>query len=155
RLAVVASAWLRAHMQPAWPERYGSRGETCRFPKADAARQQLAATIGADGFALLHAAYAPAAPAAVRTALAGDGRRPGWVQQYYGPEDTPRWRQASDVPPSAPLSHSPYDLEAPYSIKRGSAWVGYKAPATETGDDDTPHIITHVAPPAPPFCSRF
>jgi transposase len=62
RLAVVAPAWLRAHMQPAWPERYGSRVENYRFPKADAARQRLAATIGADGFALLQAAYAPDAP---------------------------------------------------------------------------------------------
>jgi transposase len=48
------------------------------------------------------------------------------------------------VPPAAQLIHSPYDLEARYSIKHGSAWVGYKAHATETCDDDTPHIITHV-----------
>jgi len=67
-----------------------------------------------------------------------------WLQQYYGPDAPPRWRQAADVPPSAQLIHSPYDVEARYSIKRGSAWVGYKAHATETCDDDTPHIITHV-----------
>ena len=48
------------------------------------------------------------------------------------------------MPPSAQWIHSPYDLEARYSIKRGSAWVGYKAHATETCDDDTPHGITHV-----------
>ena len=144
RLAVVAPAWLRAHMQPAWPERYGSRVENDRFPKADAARQRLAATIGADGFALLQAAYALDAPPDVRAALAVEVLRQVWLQQYYGPEDPPRWRQAADVPPSAPLIHSPYDLEARYSIKRGSAWVGYKAHATETCDDDTPHLITQV-----------
>src|SRR5512138_1531816 len=59
RLAVAAPAWLRAHMQPAWGERYSHRVENYRFPKADADRQQLATTIGADGFALLQAAYAP------------------------------------------------------------------------------------------------
>jgi transposase len=144
RLAVVAPAWLRAHMQSAWPERYGSRVENYRFPKAAAARQRLAAIIGADGFALLQAAYAPEAPPEVRAALAVEVLRQVWIQQYYGPDDPPRWRQAPDVPPSAQLIHSPYDVEARYSIKRGSAWVGYKAHATETCDDNTPHIITHV-----------
>ena len=67
-----------------------------------------------------------------------------WIQQYYGPEDLPRWRQDRDVPPAAQLIHSPYDLEARYSIKRGMAWVGYKAHLTETCDDETPHVITHV-----------
>src|SRR5512134_3112052 len=144
RLAIVAPAWLRAHMQPAWLEPYGSRVENCRFRKADAARQRLAATIVADGFALLQAAYAPEAPPEVRAALAVEVLRQVWMQQYYGPDDPPRWRQAPDVPPSAQLIHSPYDVEARYSIKRGSAWVGYKAHATETCDEDTPHVITHV-----------
>jgi transposase len=144
RLAVVAPAWLRAHMQPAWPERSGSRVEHDRFPTADAARQRLAATIGADGFALLQAAYAPDAPPDVRTVLAVEGLRQVWRQQYDGPDDPPRWRQAADVPPAAQLIHAPYDVEARYSIKRGSAWVGSKAQATETGDDDTPPIITQV-----------
>jgi transposase len=144
RLAVVAPAWLRAHMQPEWPERYAARVENYRLPKTDTARQQLAAIIGADGFALLHAAYAPQAPSEVRTAPAVEVLRQIWVQQYYGPEDTPRWRRDRDVPPAARLIHSPYDLEARYSIKRGMAWVGYKAHATETCDAETPHVITHV-----------
>jgi len=70
RLAAAAPTWLYAHMQTAWLERYGSRVENYRFPKADAERQQLSATIGADGFALLQAAYAPEAPPAVRDAPA-------------------------------------------------------------------------------------
>ena len=151
RLAVVAPTWLRAHMQPEWLERYGSRVENDRFPKADTARQRLAATIGADGFALLQAAYAPDAPPDVRAALAVEVLRQVWSQHYDGPEDSPHWRQASDVPPAAQLIHAPYDLEARYSIKRGSAWVGYKAHATETCDEGTPHILTHVeTTPAPP-----
>lgn len=144
RLAVVAPTWLQAHMQPVWLERYGSRVENYRLPKTDTARQRLAALIGADGFTLLHEAYAPEAPAEVRTAPAVEVLRQVWVQQYYGPEDTPRWRQDRDVPPAAQLIHSPYDLEARYSIKRGMAWVGYKAHMTETCDDATPHVITHV-----------
>ena len=131
-------------MQPAWLERYGSRVEHYRFPTADTERQQRAAPTGADGFALLRAAYAPEAPPEVRDAPAVEVLRQIWVQQYDGADDPPRWRHEPDVPPSAQLIHSPYDLEARYSIKHGSAWVGYKAHATETCDDDTPHVITHV-----------
>jgi transposase len=145
RLAVVAPAWLRAHIQPAWGDRYRHRVENYRFPKADADRQQLAATIGADGFALLQAAYAPEAPPAVRDAPAVEVLRRIWLQQYYGGSHPPRWRQEPDVPPAAQLIHSPYDLDARSSLQHGSAWVGYKAHATETCDDDTPHVITHVA----------
>ena len=145
RLAVAAPAWLQAHLPPAWGERYRHRVENYRLPKTDAERQQLAATIGADGFTLLRAASAPEAPPAVREAPAVEVLRQIWVQQYYGPDDPPRWRQEPDVPPAALLIHSPYDLDARYSIQRGSAWVGYKAHLTETCDADTPHVITHVA----------
>jgi transposase len=144
RLAVMAPGWLRAHIQPAWFERYSHRVENYRLPKADTDRQQLAATIGADGFALLQAAYGSDAPPDVRDALAVEVLRQIWGQQYYGGEHPPRWRHEPDVPPAAQLIHSPYDLEARYSTQHGSAWVGYKAHATETCDDDTPHIITHV-----------
>jgi len=137
RLAVAAPAWLQAHLHPAWGERYSHRVENYRLPKTDAERQQLAATIGADGFTLLRVAYAPEAPAV-------EVLRHIWVQQYYGPGDPPRWRQEPDVPPAALLIHSPYDLDARYSLQRGSAWVGYKAHLTETCDDATPHVITHV-----------
>jgi transposase len=144
RLAVAAPAWLQAHLHPTWGERYGHRVENYRLPKAETERQQLAAAIGADGFTLLRAAYAPEAPPAVREAPAVEVLRQIWVQQYYGPDDPPRWRQEPDVPPAAQLIHSPYDLDARYSLQHGSAWVGYKAHATETCDDDTPHVITHV-----------
>jgi transposase len=144
RLAVVAPGWLRAHMQPAWRERYGPRVENYRLPKTDSDRQKLAATIGADGFALLQAVYTPETPAEVRADPAVEVLRRVWVQQYYGPDHPPRWRQDRNVPPSPRLIHSPYDVEARYSIKRGMAWVGYKLHMTETCDDDTPHVITHV-----------
>jgi transposase len=39
---------------------------------------------------------------------------------------------------------SPYDLDSRYSEKRGAYWRGYKVHVTETCDDDTPQIITHV-----------
>jgi transposase len=62
RLAVAAPAWLQVHLHPAWGDRYSHRVEHYRLPKTEAERQQLAATIGTDGFILVHAAYAPEAP---------------------------------------------------------------------------------------------
>ena len=144
RLAVAAPAWLRAHMQPAWCERYSHRVENDQCPKAAADRQQLATTIGAAGFALLQVAYAPDAPPEVRWLPAIEVLRQIWVQQYYGASNQPRWRHEPDVPPAAQLIHSPYDLDARDRLQHGTAWVGYKAPATETCDDDTPHGLTHV-----------
>jgi transposase len=72
RLAAVAPAWWHTHLQPGWLERYGARVENDRLPKTEAERQRLAATIGADGFALLQAVYAPETPPEVRTEPAVD-----------------------------------------------------------------------------------
>lgn len=42
------------------------------------------------------------------------------------------------------MIHSPYDLDARYSIKQATHWVGYNVHLTETCDADAPHLITHV-----------
>jgi len=144
RLAIVAPDWLQAQVTPEWFARYSVRVENYRLPKADTERTALAATIGADGFHLLQAALDPQAPAAVRTAPALDILRQVWVQQYYGPEELVHWRASGDVPPAERLIHSPYDVEARYSIKRGMPWLGYKVHLTETCDEDTPHLVTQV-----------
>ena len=39
---------------------------------------------------------------------------------------------------------SPHDPEARYARKDTTTWVGYKVHLTETCDDDSPHLITHV-----------
>ena len=144
RLATVAPDWLRAQVTPDWFARYSVRVENYRLPKADTERTALAATIGADGFHLLRATRDPQAPVAVRTAPALDILRQVWVQQYYGPEEPVCWRASGNVPPAECLIHSPYDIEARYSIKRGMPWLGYKVHLTETCDEDTPHLITQV-----------
>ena len=42
-----------------------------------------------------------------------------------------RWRTGAEQPPSAVCIASPYDLEARYSRKRDTHWVGYKVHLTE------------------------
>jgi hypothetical protein len=64
--AAVVPEWLRAHAAPEWYDRYGARLETTRRPPTRAARDELAAAIGADGVQLLAAAHGPTAPGWLR-----------------------------------------------------------------------------------------
>ena len=58
RLAVVTPAWLQAQTPAAWFDRDGRRLEHDPWPQTAAARETLAATIGADGRQLLQAGEA-------------------------------------------------------------------------------------------------
>jgi transposase len=143
-LAVVAPAWLRAQVPPEWFDRYGTRIENYQLPKADAARQALAATIGADGRQLLQAVETATDLPWLREVPAVKTLRDVWAEQYTDPPGPLRWRELPEMPAPADLIASPYDLEARYSTKRSSAWVGYKVHITETCDPEHPHLITNV-----------
>lgn len=153
-LAHLAPAWLRQVADPTWVERYGHRVEQYRLPKAEAQRQALAVTIGEDGYQLLTACWRPEAPIAVRSHPAVEILRRVWVQQYYRCDEPEpplvQLRPTSEQPPSAQIISSPYDPDARYSTKRETSWLGYKLHLTETCDDETPNLITHIATtPAP------
>jgi hypothetical protein len=62
-LAEVAPDWLLAQIDAEWFERYSRRFDEYRFPKALTERLEFAETIGADGYRLLTALYAPTTPA--------------------------------------------------------------------------------------------
>jgi transposase len=70
-----------------------------------------------------------------------------WLQQFRVVDGHLLWRveNQDELPPSARLINSPYDLEARFSRKRATTWVGYKVHLTETCEDDQPHLITQVA----------
>jgi transposase len=61
-LAVVAPAWLPAHCQAEWVKRDGHRVDDYHLPTKQDERRAYAQMIGADGYALLDAIYAPHAP---------------------------------------------------------------------------------------------
>ena len=145
-LAAVVPDWLRAVCPAEWAERYGRRLEDYRRPLTAAARQALAAQIGADGRQLLQAAYDPAAPAWLREVPAVELLRQIWVQQYYAPDEAGalRWRADGDRPPCAVRIDSPHDPDARYGTKREASWTGYKVHLTETCDADAPHLVTDV-----------
>jgi transposase len=144
-LAVVAPDWLREHSQPEWIDRYGPRVEDYRLPKSETLRQAHARQIGLDGYSLLDDIYAEDASGWMRQLPAVETLRRVWVQQYYRTETEVRWRSGEDgLPPAARFISSPYDPEAHYAKKRTTSWVGYKVHLTESCEEGTPHLITHV-----------
>ncbi|HEX6866257.1 MAG TPA: IS1182 family transposase [Caulobacteraceae bacterium] len=145
-LATAAPDWVRQHVPAAWADRYGRRLEDYRLPQAAAARQALAATIGADGLALLRAIYAEAAPAWLAAVPAVETLRRVWLQHDHAPDDAGavRWRAEADLPPAALRLSSPHDREARVGAKRETSWLGYKVHLTEVAEPDAPLLITDV-----------
>jgi len=145
-LAVTAPDWLQPQLQSEWSDRYGTRFGDYRLPKAEAERVALAEQIGADGRTLLTALWSPEAPDWLREVPAVRTLHRIWLQQYHAvdPEAPMRWRASADLPPAARMINTPYDVDARYSMKRTTTWTGYKVHLTETCDEDTPNLITHV-----------
>jgi transposase len=143
-VAVMAPAWLRALAPAEWYERYARRVENYRLPKTDAARQELAAAIGADGCALLRAIDQTTGQPWLAQIPAVQALRRVWAEQYVERDGQVRWREVKDMPAPATMISSPYDTDARYSTKRESTWVGYKVHLTETCDADAPHVIVNV-----------
>ena len=143
-LAVVAPEWLRKLAPPEWYERYAKRVENYALPKSDAARQELASVIAADGEQLLGAIDAATDQPMLAQVAAVLTLRRLWDEQYTGIPGNLRWREIKEMPSPAGLLSSPYDTEARYSTKRDLNWVGYKVHLTETCDESTPHLIVNV-----------
>jgi transposase len=143
-LAVVAPEWLRNLAPPQWYERYAKRVENYALPKSEAARQELASVIAADGKQLLAAIDAATDQPMLAQVAAVLTLRRLWAEQYTGTAGQLRWREVKEMPSPAGLLSSPYDTEARYSTKRDMHWVGYKVHLTETCDESTPHLIVNV-----------
>jgi transposase len=149
-IVVTAPAWAQTHLPTVWRERYGRRIEEYRLPKGQAQREAFAATVGADGLALLALLAAPETPARLRDLPAVGWLRRIWEQQFETSSGQVRLGEAQALPPVAEQIQSPHEPEARYATKRRHSWVGYKVHATETCDDDQPHLITQVTTtPAP------
>jgi transposase len=143
-LAVMAPDWLQALAPPEWYRRYGRRVENYHLPKSDAARQELARVIAADGETLLAAVDAASGQPELAPVPAVVTLRRVWAEQYTGAPGQLRWREVKDMPSPAGLISSPYDTDARYRTKREIQWVGYKAHLTETCDENRPHLIVNV-----------
>ncbi len=148
QLSDVVPTWVQQHVPPAWYTRYGLRSDQARLPKDASKREALARQIGAEGYQLLEWVRTSDPALGLRELPALEALRRIWLQQYYrctvpGLEAL-RWRAGDEQPPAAVRIASPYDLEARYSSKRETHWVGYKVHLTETCDPDQPDLITQI-----------
>lgn len=143
-LAEVAPEWLRSFAPEEWYERYTHRIEEYRLPKGKEKRRELVETVGADGAALLEAIFMTPEVNWLRHVRAVEILRRVWVQQFEVLDGHWRFRADENIPPSAKMICSPYDIEATYGHKLTSWWVGYKVHLTESCDEGAPRLITHV-----------
>jgi transposase len=146
-LATVAPEWLRGLAPASWYQRYPRRIEDSRLPKKGAEREAYATTVGQDGFLLLEWLESPEAPGQLRKLPTIQVLRQVWDRHFVrdgGPAGPVRLRAQGELPPSAEGIESPYDSEARYRSKRDLHWTGYAAVLTETCEEDSPHLITHV-----------
>ncbi len=77
--------------------------------------------------------------------------RQTWVHQYFIDDGNVRLRAAKDLPPAGQRYDSPYDPQARYGNKRSTTWTGYKVHLTETCDENSLHLITHVENDSSPY----
>jgi transposase len=159
QLSQAAPTWVQQWVTREWYDRYGLRSDQVRLPKEASKREALARQVGVDGYQLLDRVWAAESAPYLRTLPALEALRQIWVQQYYrctvpGLEAL-RWRTTDEQPPAALRITSPYELEARYSTKRDTQWVGYKHHLTETCEPEHPDLITQVltTPATTPDCT--
>jgi transposase len=154
-VATVAPDWLQALTPLAWYERYSRRIEESRLPKATAAREAYAQTVGEDGFLLLDALDTPDAPEGLRALPSMEALRRTWQRHYErtacapaspgaSPASQVRFKASRELPPAAEGIESPYDADARYRHKRDTSWTGYMVHVSETCEPTAPHLLTHV-----------
>lgn len=147
RLAKLVPDWLAGQLQPEWAARYGPRAEEYRLPHTKPEREAHAQQVGQDGWWLLERIAQDDQAAMLWQLPAVDILRRVWLQQFHVVDGQLTWRveNQGELPPSAQLINSPYDVEARFSRKRTTTWVGYKVHLSETCEADQPHLITQVA----------
>ncbi len=127
----------------------GSKKDACRLSVPDGTPAWL--QVGTDGFRLLDAIAAPGAPAEAATLPAIGLLRRVWNRHFELTDDA----SGSGAPPKVRLRavqgrgpgdriESPYDAEARFRAKSGTAWTGYMVHLTETCDANAPHLVLHA-----------
>jgi transposase len=147
RLAVRAllaaqPSWLRATVPPTWEELYGTRCVAERL--SDAERARLQAETGQDGQWLLARVAEPSAPDGVATLPEVLTLQSVWSQQFELREQQIVFRDLRGYDGASQIQ-TPHDVEARWSKKGSSSWVGDKLQVSETDDADLPHLITDIA----------
>lgn len=149
-LATEAPAWLQGVAPQEWYQRYGRRIEDDRLPEKAAERDAYARMVGADGFYLLALLESVDAPVGLKELPAVQTLRQVWQRHFQRKVNeesgltevqlTPK----QELPPASTAIESPYDTDARFRSRYAYSWTGYMVHFSESCDDETPHLITHV-----------
>ena len=143
-LAVEAPIWLQSVAPAEWYKRYGRRIEDERLPQSEGGREAYAQSVGEDGFLLLDLVASPAAPKDLDRLPMMEALRLVWERHYERKEQKVRFKSRKELANAPRGQESPYDPDARYRHRGSTNWVGYIGHVSESCDDDTPHLITHV-----------
>jgi transposase len=149
-LATEAPVWLQSVAPQEWYGRYGRRIEDDRLPEKQAERDAYARTIGEDGYYLLHLLSLADAPIGLRELPAVQTLHQVWQRHFQRKPDDQTGRDEVQLTPKQELGpageaiESPYDTQARFRSRYTTSWTGYMVHLSESCDDETPHLITHV-----------
>jgi transposase len=151
-LSTVAPDWLQSVALSDWYKRYGRRIEDDRLPQSKEKRAVYAHTMGEDGFLLLDRLAGTEVPSTWRELPTVEALRLVLARHYERVQPTldgqvtsqVRFKANRELPPAAEGIESPYDMDARYRSRYGTAWTGYIVHVTETCEEDKLHLITHV-----------
>jgi transposase len=134
--------WVRMTVPPTWEDIYG---RPCIHEKlTQAERATVAERVGLDGQWLLERLQAEETPERLRDLPEVKVLVTVWQQQFRIVEGEFVAQEPGSYNGKTRID-TPHDPEARYSAKRGQGWVGYKLQATETDDEDMPHLLTDIA----------
>jgi transposase len=153
--ATAAPDWLQELAPREWYERYGKRIEAAHLPRAKAAREASARTVGEDGFRVLDALEGPEVPEEARELPSIATLRRTWQRhderteplgppKRQRPAPRVRFKANRDLPRAAEGIESPYDTDARYRHQRDTQWTGYMVHLSATCEPTAPHLITQV-----------
>lgn len=148
-ISSVQPEWLQEIAPVDWYKRYSRRIEDTRLPKTATKRESYAAIVGEDGFFLLDHIDASEFAIELNELPKIRALRTAWARHYDRIEDSSggnsvTFRSNAEIKESPIKIESPYDTDARYRTKRDKSWTGYMVHLTETCDEETPHLITHV-----------
>jgi transposase len=151
-LSTVAPDWLQSVAPSDWYKRYSRRIEDDRLPQSQEKRATYAQTLGEDGFLLLDRLAGAEVPAAwcdlprvtaLRLVLARHYERVQGIGDGQVTRQV-RFKENRELERAAEGIESPYDPDARYRSRYGTAWTGYIVHLTESCDKEEVHLITHV-----------
>ena len=144
-LSLVSPSWLSSWAPVSWQERYGPRADNMRLPKGETGRQELAQSVGEDGFMLLERLSLPDVGSYFGGMVQVSTLRQVWERHYERDSaGKVRWRAGPELLRAGTALESPYDIQARHCTKRDTVWTGYRVHLTEVCEPDALAVITHV-----------